>query len=183
MTSASIREFLVNTTVLARLALGVALAAGTANAASFVGLTMRDFEAIAVLHIFVMTLGFILFARIALHHSLSWRFPRANVRDRKIPRWLFWSAAASLAYVVAMFASMGRYGDGNAEVRDGREVWVRPDSTMVELPSGSVSAYARQELRLFSAGWLFFALGIAATSHVVEYRIRQLREYQRVAAA
>jgi len=132
-----------------------------------------------VVHLVIMALGFLLFARIALHHRLSWRASGWRPETTPLPRWLMWGTVASFAYTLALFLGLlAVYGEGSAEVRDGREVWVAADSVVRALPPGSVATFDARTLRAFSAAWLFFGLLIALTGHRVEERIR---EYQAAA--
>ena len=94
-----------------------------------------------------------------------------------------WGTVASLGYMLALFLGLfAVYGEGNAEVRDGREVWVVADSVVRALAPGAGRTFDARTLRLFSAAWLFFGLLIALTGHRVEERIREYRAAARQAA-
>ncbi len=67
------------------------------------------------------------------------------------------------------------WGDGGPDVIEGRSVWMRADRVVRVLRPGEAHDDATQELRLFSAGWLSFALMYAVAGHVVERRIRGMR--------
>jgi hypothetical protein len=137
----------------------------------------------ALVHLAIMTLGFLLFARIAVHHRLSRRAGGWRPDSTPLPRQLLWGAVASLGYMLALFLGLfAVYGEGSAEVRDGREVWVIGDSVVRALAPGSVATFDARTLRVFSAAWLFFGLLIALTGHRVEERIREYRAASRQAA-
>ena len=106
----------------------------------------------ALVHLAIMGVGFFLFARIAIHHRCSWRAGGWRPESTPLPRRLIWGAVASLGYVVALFLGLfAVYGEGNAEVRNGREVWVAGDSIVGALAAGSVATFDARTLRVFSA--------------------------------
>jgi hypothetical protein len=154
-----------------------AVLAGFLNAGSFVGLTMGSAGgSVGLVHLAVMALGITLFLRVAYHQLFALRYPRVQPATNSLPSGLVWGAVASLCYTMAMVAWLViRFGEGGAEVHDGREVWVNGGRIVRDLPPGSVAAFAEWTLRVFSASWLFFALLIALIGHRVEERIRGYR--------
>ena len=94
-----------------------------------------------------------------------------------VPRWVVWGAAFAMAYMLLMFFWLfAVYGEGSPELRNGREVWIVRDSVVRVLAPGSISTLEAWELRIFSAAWIAFGLGIAAIYHRAEVRIRAYRE-------
>ena len=131
---------------------------------------------LAGVHVAVMALGVALFVRSGYERTLTVLRPRASIDVDPLPRRLIWLTAASCAYFVALLVGMAVvYGEGFAEVRDGREVWVVGNSVVRTLPAGFVEAHQARSLRIFSASWLFFGLFIALLAHRVEDRIRAIR--------
>lgn len=173
----TIPEFWRSTFTSSRAALVCAAVAVVLNVASYLGLTMSwAGGALAVPHLVIMVLGFVLFARIAVHHSLALRTAGERPRTTPLPPWLVWGTVAALAYlllVAVIFIAV--YGEGGAEVRNGQEVWMNGETVVRALPPGSVATFDARMLRAFSAAWLFFSLLIALTSHRVEERIRAYR--------
>ena len=160
-------------------------AAALLNLSSYAGLRMSWAGGVlGLVHLALMALGFVLFARIAVHHRLSWRAGGWRLQSTTpLPPLLVWAAIASLVYMVALFFGfVGVYGEGSAELRNGREVWVAGDSVVRALPPGSVATFDARMLRVFSAAWLFFGLLTALISHRVEERIHEYRAAERQAA-
>jgi hypothetical protein len=147
------------------------------NAGSYLGLGMSWIGgAFAIIHLVLMVLGFVLFARISLHHSLAWRAAGTRIHATPLPVRLIMGTIAALIYLlVTALAVFVIYGEGSAEVRNGQEVWVNGDSVVRTLAPGSVAAFDSFMLRVFSAAWIFFGLLIALVSHRVEERIRGYR--------
>ena len=180
----TIRDFWRSTFIAPRVAIVCAATAGVLNVSSYAGLGVSWAGGLfALVHLAIMALGFFLFARIAVHHRLSWRASGWRPDTSPLPRQLIWGAVASLGYMLALFVGLSAlYGDGSAEVRNGREVWVAGDSVVRALAPGSVATFEARTLRVFSAAWLFFGLLIALTGHRVEERIRDYRAAARQAA-
>jgi hypothetical protein len=129
-----------------------------------------------VVHLAIMASGFALFWRTGLHHSLAWRARGVQPDTIALPRRLIWGTVASAGYLaVVVLVFIAVYGEGNAEVRDGREVWVNGHSVVRTLAPGSVAAFNAAMLRVFSAAWMFFGLLIAGTGDRIEQRIRAYR--------
>jgi hypothetical protein len=182
--SVTIREFWHSTFTAPRVAIVCAAIASALNLGSYTGLGMTWANGVfGVVHLAIMALGFLLFARLALHHRLSWRAGGWRPEVTPLPRRLVWGTVASFAYMLALFLGLfAVYGEGNAEIRNGREVWVVADSVVRALAPGSVATFDARMLRAFSAVWLFFGLLIALTGHRVEERIREYRSTARQAA-
>jgi hypothetical protein len=173
----TIREFWRRTYTLPRAALACATISAALNVSSYAGLGI-DWAggALSVVHLAVMALGLALFVRSGYERTLSVLRRRAQVDVDPMPRRLIWSTVASFGYLVALLIGIAVvYGEGFAEVRDGREVWVVGSSVVRTLPEGSVDAHHARSLRIFSASWIFFGLFIALMAHRVEDRIRALR--------
>ena len=173
----TVREFWDSTFAAPRAALACAAIAATLNVASYAGLGMSFAGgAFAIVHLVIVALGFALFVRIAQHHVLAIRAADVRPETTARPARLVWATVAALAYVLVL--SIGLFaasGEGNAEFRGGREVWVVRDSVVRVLKPGSVAVFDARSLRLFSAAWLFFALMIALTWHRIEEKIRGYR--------
>ena len=161
-----------------RLALCCALIGLVANAASFVGLSLRPpFEFLALVHIAIVVLGFVLFIRLIQVKYWAVRAGAIEMPPFDVPRWVVWGAAFGLAYMLWMFFRMfAVYGEGYPQLRNGQEVWIVRDAVVRVVPAGSISTYDAWELRIFSAGWMAFGLGITAIYHHAEVRIRTYRE-------
>lgn len=149
-----------------------------ANAASYVGLSLRPpFEGLALVHITVVVLGFVLFIRLVQLKYWAVRAGAIEMPAFDVPRWVVWGAAFAMAYMLLMFFWLfAVYGEGSPELRNGREVWIVRDSVVRVLAPGSISTLEAWELRIFSAAWIAFGLGIAAIYHRAEVRIRAYRE-------
>jgi hypothetical protein len=173
----TIREFWMRTHTLPRAALACAAISAALNVSSYAGLRMNWAGGVlSVVHLAVMALGLALFVRSGYERTLSVLRRRAHVDGDPVPRGLIWLTVASLAYLVALLIGIAVvYGEGFAEVRDGREVWVVGSSVVRTLPAGSVDAHHARSLRIFSASWVFFGLLVALLAHRVEDRIRALR--------
>ena len=171
----TVREFWDSTFAAPRAALACAAIAATLNVGSYAGLGMSFAGgAFAIVHLVIMALGFALFVRISQHHMLAIRAVGVRPETTVRPARLVWATVAALAYVLflGLFAA---YGEGNAEFRGDREVWVVRDSVVRVLNPGSVAVFDARSLRLFSAAWLFFGLMIALTWHRIEEKIRGYR--------
>jgi len=139
---------------------------------------------LVMLHLATMALMAILFVRTAVHHRLGFRARGVRPARPPLPPALIWLACGALAYFLLVFLlPFATHGEGWAELRDGREVWVTRDSVVRALPAGSVAAFDSALLRAFSAGWLFFGLLVALASHIVEARILAYRAALRRASA
>lgn len=173
----TIRQFWHRTFLLPRIALATAGVSVLLNLGSYAGLTMRGpFEPLAIMHLIVMALGFALFIRIGYHHWLSFRAPTMRKLDSPVPARLVALALVSILYFLVVFAVLGTsWGEGGAEVIDGRSVWVHADTVIRVLKPGEAHRYDAQELRVFSAGWLMFTLIHTIAGHMVERRIRGMR--------
>jgi hypothetical protein len=173
----TIRDFWRSASPAPRAAMVCATAAAVLNVSSYAGVGMRwAGGSFALLHLAIMALGFFLFARIAVHHRLAWRAGGWRPPATPLPRQLVWAAVASLGYMLVLFfGRLAAYGEGNPEVRDGREVWVAGDSVVRALAPGAVARFDAVALRGFSAAWLFFGLLIALIGHRFEERIRAYR--------
>jgi hypothetical protein len=173
----TVREFWDSTLAAPRVALACAAIAATLNVGSYAGLGMSFAGgAFAIVHLVIVLLGFALFVRIAQHHVLAIRAGDVRPETTARPARLVWATVAALAYVLVLFLGLfAAYGEGNAEFRGGREVWVVRDSVVRVLRPGSVAVLDARSLRLFSAAWLFFGLMIALTWHRIEERIRGYR--------
>ena len=164
----TVREFWRDSGGLARTALAVALFALALNAGTYVGLRARGpFAALHALHGVVILLG------VALFFAVGWAELRsAGRRSRSIdpspapivrlPRSLVAGAVGAGVYLAALVAYAAvAIGEGGADVRDGRDVWVHAGRVVRDLRPGERLAMERFELRIFSASWLFFTLVIA----------------------
>ena len=173
----TIREFWHSTFAGPRTALVCAAIASVLNLGSYAGLGMSWAGGVfGIVHLAIMALGLLLFDRLAVHHRLSWNADGWRPESTPLPRRLIWAAVASLGYLLALFLGLfAIYGEGTAEVRNGREVWVAGDSVVRALAAGSVARFDARMLRAFSGAWLFFGLLIALTGHRVEERIREYR--------
>ena len=168
-----------------RLALVCAALAMALNLASYAGLAMRGpFAFLAIVHVMIMGLGFFLFGRVIYNGKFAWRTSPNPPSSTRVPKSLLWATVFSFVYFVVMFfGAWALYREGNAEFRGGGEVLVARDSVLAILPQGTVAGYAARELRIFSAGWIFFALTIAIGSHYVERNIQQFRTSSRLGSA
>ena len=173
----TIREFWSRTYSLPRAAIVCAGIAAVLNVLSYFQLTMRwAGGGLGVVHIAVMALGFALFVRTGYERFRSVFRREEPVDLDPLPKPLIWLTVASLAYLLVLVITIAAvHGEGFAEVRDGREVWVVGNSVVRTLPAGSVDEHQARSLRIFSASWLCFGLGIALLSHRVEERIRGFR--------
>lgn len=179
----TIQDFWRSTFTAPRAALVCTAIAGVLNLGTYAGLRMSwAGGAFALVHLAIIALGFFLCARITVHHRLSWRAGGWRPDTTPLPRRLIWGVVASLGYMLALLLGLfAVYGEGNAEVRNGREVWVAGDSVVRALAPGSVAMFEARTLRVFSAAWLFFGLLIALTGHRVEEKIREYRAAARQA--
>ena len=170
----TIRDFWRGAGRLSRAALICAALSALLNVASYAGVTMASAGgSLAVVHLAIMALGFVLFARIWHHHSLAWRQPAVRPDRPPVPARLGWAAAASLVYLLVLFTWLfAAYGEGAPEVRDGREVWVAAGVVVRKIAPGTIARFEAHTLRLFSAAWLFFGLLIALSAHTVDARLR-----------
>lgn len=169
-----IRPFWSDTNWISRAALVCAAGAGLAHLGSFFGLAMRgDFVWIVGFHLAVMLLGFLLFFRIGYHHVLAVRHLSVRPAGSRVLKSLIWCSGGAFVFFTVVFFSAFAYGEGHPEVREGLEVWVRDYEAVRVLEPGSVRAFEARELRVFSAGWVFFSLVIALAAHAVERRIKQ----------
>jgi hypothetical protein len=160
-----------------RIALVCAAVAIALNVASYAGLRMRGaFAFLAIVHIVVMGLGFFLIGRIIYSRVFTWRTSPNPLSSTRVPNVILGATIVSFVYFLVMFlGTWAFYGEGNAEFRGADEVLVARDTVRAILPPGTVAEYASRELRIFSAGWLWFALMIAISSHYVERNIQQFR--------
>ena len=181
----TIQEFWRSTFTIPRAALVAATVAGFLNLGSYAGLTMSwAGGALGVVHLAITVLGFALVGRIGVHHALSWRGAGVRHGTTALPWRLIWSAVVAAGYLLVVCVGFVMvYGEGNAEVRDGREVWVNGSSVVRTLAPGSVATFDARMLRVFSAVWIFFGLLIAVTGDRIERRIRAYREVARQAGA
>jgi hypothetical protein len=167
-------DFWRATFTIPRVALVCAVVAGALNVGSYVGLPMSG--PLAVVHLAIMACGVALFCRIGLHHALAWHAKGVRPSTRALPWRLIWSTVAAAGYLaVVALAFVAAYGEGSAEVRGGREVWVNGGEVVRTLVPGSVAAFNVWMLRVFSAAWLFFGLLIAVAGDHIEQRIRGYR--------
>jgi hypothetical protein len=135
---------------------------------------------LGVVHLAIMACGFALFGRIGLHHSRVWRANGLRPSTRALPSRLVWSTVAAAGYLAILaVAFVAVYGEGNAEVRGGHEVWINGNSVVRTLAPGSVEAFNAWMLRVFSAAWVFFGLLISVTGDRIEQRIRAYRAVAR----
>ena len=173
----TIVEFWRRTYKLPRAALLCAAIAIVLNIGSYIGLTIRSAGGSPMaVHALILVLAVVFMGRAALESVLTLRKPGLEVDGVPIPRSLVWLAVGALVYTIATVAHIAVvYGEGSAELRDGREVWVVGNAVVRTLPPGTVQAHAAASLRIFSAAWLFFALLIALRGHHVEQRIRAAR--------
>jgi hypothetical protein len=179
----TVREFWREVGFLPRVAVAVAALSLALNAGTYLGLRARGpLAGLYAVHLLVMLLLaalFVLYARAAVSRRgmSAGEAPKVH-----LPRVLPWGAVATAVYLGALFAyAFARYGEGGPEVVGGREVWVRPGGAVRALPPGELRAFERLELRLFSAGWLFFALVVAQAGHRVLARLRTLSAHRRAA--
>ena len=166
-------EFWRSTYVTPRAALACAAVGVLLNAGSYLGLAMSGTSVLLVVpHLVLMVLGFLLTARIALHHSLAWRAGGERPRTTPLPPRLVWGTVAALGYLLLVAGIfVATYGEGGAELRNGQEVWMNGETVVRVLPPGSVALFDARMLRVFSSAWIFFGLLIALLSHRVEERI------------
>ena len=176
----SIKKFWRETYLQPRLALIAAAASLVAHIASYFGLGMRgEFAWLAVLHLAVMGLGFVLFVRICVHHWLALRSRGAEMPPLHLPRLLIAGTVVAFAMMVILMVTMvSLYGDGSLDIRDGQSVWV-VEGVAQPMEPRVASLYAARELRLFSSAWTFFALIVALTSHRITQRNRAYRSASR----
>lgn len=163
----------------------VAAIAAAANVGSYAGLSMRgQYSWLGAVHGIIMLLGLMTFLRVGLHHYLAVRAFRTRVSSAPLPKHALLLTIGALLYVLGVVAWLiVTYGEGGPELRDGQEVWVNHGRVVRALPPGTIAEFATHELRLFSASWLFFALALAWTGHVVESRIHAYRTLRSKAAA
>jgi hypothetical protein len=81
----------------------------------------------------------------------------------------------SLVYVVLLTAvQLSTWGEGGAVERQGRHFWQRNGSVIRELTEAEYRSFSTAFLRVFSAGWLFFAVALATWNHNLLHRRRRL---------
>jgi hypothetical protein len=144
-----------------RTAMAFAIAAVAMNVASYFGLTAADAPAaVIVIHVAVMVLCFRVVFRNT--HRLFSRRSRRIVRPRlsTIPRPLLALTAASLIYMITLFVRLNSFGTGGPQVRDGHDVWVRDGEVVRYITAQDAQSFEVAGLRVISAAWLFFALGL-----------------------
>ena len=129
-----------------------------------------------LLHLAVMSLGLALVGRVIWHYLWSIRRPHAEPAGATIPRSLkVLTCAAFALWLLLVFASFSTYGEGGPELRGDRYVWVRDGADVRTLTVEQHDAFQGGVLRVFAAAWLAFSLMTAWAGHVVDTRIRQLR--------
>lgn len=118
------------------------------NIGSYVRLATRGaLEPLVIVHLVVMALVLLLFARIGYHHWLSFRAETMRKLDSPVPARLIVLALMSVLYFLGLFALLGAsWGDGVPDVIDGRSVWMRADRVIRVLRPGEAHDYATQEL-------------------------------------
>jgi hypothetical protein len=110
-----------------------------------------------------MILGLVVFVRTTIH---VWRTAIGRHTDAVAWDWLLVvCTAASIIYLVVVVAGIWSWGEGGAIERDGRYFWQQRGSIIRELTHTEHDAYWAEFLRVFSAGWLFFALALATWNH------------------
>jgi hypothetical protein len=172
----TIREFWSRAYTLPRAAIVCAAIAALLNALSYFGFTMNWAGGLGAIHVAIMLLGLAALVRAGYERMRSAFRRKVRPDPDPLPKGLIWLTVASLAYLVALIIMLAAvYGEGFAEVRDGREVWVVGNSVVRTLPPGSVAEHNARSLRIFSASWLFFGLLMALLSHRVEERIHGVR--------
>ena len=140
----TIREFWRRTYTLPRIALACAGLAALLNIGSYLGLSLRAIGgSVMALHGAVLILGLVLVGRTAQERVLAvWR-RGSPVETDPLPRRLIWAAGGAAVYMVALIVGVAViYGEGHAEVRDGREVWIVGNSVARSLPPGTVEAFS-----------------------------------------
>lgn len=160
-----------------RIALACAATGAAAWVASFAGVMRYPMIAgtmILVLHLAVMGLFGWHGARLWRHHRLAWRTNPLMAPGPRQPPILRWGVALSLVLLLVQFAVGFRHGEGNVEVRDGREVWVRDGEVVRTLAPGARDAFEGEMLRIFATSWVFISLVIALHGRTVEHRIREM---------
>lgn len=170
----TIREFWRRTPKLPRTALILAVIAGILNAGSYVGLTIESASSgLTGIHAVILILGVTQLVRAGYERMLTgWR-RGVRVDADPLPKWLIWSTVGAMLYMVGLIVGVAvAWGEGSAQIRDGREVWVVGNRVVRTLPPGSVDAFSAWSLRILSAAWLFFALLIASLGRGIEQRLR-----------
>lgn len=124
-----------------------------------------------------MLLGLALVGHVMWYHPWSIRRLQAEPAGAPIPRSLeVLTCAAFAVWLLLLFVSFATYGEGGPELRGEQYVWV-PDGTDVRtLTVAEHGAFQAGVLRVFAATWLAFSLMTAWAGHVVDTRIRRLRD-------
>ena len=138
----TIREFWRRTPKLPRTALILAVIAGILNAGSYVGLTIESASSgLTGIHAVILILGVTQLVRAGYERMLTgWR-RGVRVDADPLPKWLIWSTVGAMLYMVGLIVGVAvAWGEGSAQIRDGREVWVVGNRVVRTLPPGSVDA-------------------------------------------
>jgi hypothetical protein len=181
---ADLRAFWRSASLLPRAALAVLAAAVAAHALSLLGVGWEAVPGLWVsLHLAVMALVLALFAGGLYEAALSPR--RSFARDPvPVPRHLVGLSVVFVAYAIAwLVGSFLSFGEGAAELRDGRYVWVLRGAVAREITRAEYRTFDARMLSVFSAGWCAFALPLALRHHQLAVRIRRRRAERRAPAA
>lgn len=113
-------------------------------------------------HLAVMALLFVLFGKIAWHHTWSVRRPHAERIPGRVPRTIKCVAIAAFALcAVLLITTAVVYGHGGPELRGGEYHWIRDGRTIRAMTLDQYHAFQSQVLRVFASGWLALSLIVA----------------------
>ena len=169
----TVQDFWRESSVWPRTALVVGSLAALVNVGTFFGLTAHGGWAwILSLHAIVIVLGIHLVLRKAYHLAFSKSWLSVPRRIAMFPRLLLALAAVSLAYMLVLGYRSNLSADGAPEFRDGRSVRIAHGNEVHNITAEDLHTTDVMQLRVVSAIWLFFAIGIALEGGGVEARLR-----------
>ena len=173
----SLVEYWRENTWLPRAALVLALLSSCVLAGTTIGLTATGpFMGIFALHIAVMILMAVVFARITQHHALVRKVPLTPLAPVWIPGGLkVLTVLAFLVLAFTFFMTFYTFGEGSLVEQAGQYMWVREGSLVRPISLEEARAFNRMVLQVFALAWLFFSLLVAWVGHVVTSRVAQMR--------
>ncbi len=157
---------------LSRVALAAAALSAVILLGAFVGLSLDRLGAITyVMHLAVLALLLLLFARVAWHHFTDARRPNAEHSARPVPRSLKRLAVAAIAlFVILLVTTAVAYGDGGPELQAGQYVWTRHGRIVRTMTADEHQAFQSSMLRVFASAWLAFSLMVAWVAEGIRRR-------------